>query len=198
MPPVLRLYFRSVATLDPSCYFPARSINMDTRQGSQSTASRAREIKAADGRDIGAGKRSATIRARRESEEQIPRQPEARSCRGDGQEEPPHAVAAIQNYSTQVSSKFRRNSLKTKKRCTRQVTHISRVSKWALATNHSFLVDTLAIRDALKSNEPNATITSDRHRLGAPLTVEFPPSAQIYPQLAFAVPALSAMMGRTK
>jgi hypothetical protein len=69
MSPVLRLYFRSVATLSPSCYFPARSINMDTRQGSQSTASRAREIKPADGRDISAGKCSAANRAPREGHE---------------------------------------------------------------------------------------------------------------------------------
>jgi hypothetical protein len=52
-----------------SCYFPARSINMDTRQGSQSTASQAGEIKRAVGRDFSAGKRSAASRAQRERRE---------------------------------------------------------------------------------------------------------------------------------
>ena len=78
----------------------------------------------ADGRDISAGKRStATLRAsgrgraRRESEEQIPRQPEAGFCRDDRQEEPQHAIASIQIYSTHVSSNFPANSLKTNDWC---------------------------------------------------------------------------------
>ncbi len=78
----------------------------------------------ADGRDISAGKRSAATlrasgrgRAQRESEEQIPRQPEAGSCRDDRQEEPPHAIGVTQIYSTHVSSKFPANSLKTNDGC---------------------------------------------------------------------------------
>jgi hypothetical protein len=100
MPPVLRLYFRSVAAIALSCYFPARSINMD-------------RFFPADGRDISAGKRlAATLRAsgrgraRRESEEQIPRQLEPRFCRDDRHDEPQHAIAAaIRRQGSQVDAR---------------------------------------------------------------------------------------------
>ena len=111
MSPVLRLYFRSVATLAPSCYFPARSINMDRSfppmGGTSVQASvRQRPFVPQGGAEHGA-------RAKR----QIPRQPEAGLCRDDRQEEPPHAIGAIQIYSIHVSSKFPANSLKTNDRC---------------------------------------------------------------------------------
>ena len=71
-----------------------------------------------------AGKRSAATlrasgrgRARRESEEQIPRQPQAGLCRDDRQEEPQRTIDSIQIYSIHVSSKFHANSLKTNDRC---------------------------------------------------------------------------------
>jgi hypothetical protein len=78
---------------------------------------RAGEIKRAVGRDLSAGKRSTASKARRESEEQIPRQPEAGFCRDDRAEAPQRAITAIQIYSQHVSSKFPANSLKTKDRC---------------------------------------------------------------------------------
>ncbi len=131
--------FAQSRRLPPSCYFPPRSINMDTRQGSQSTASRAREIKPADGRDLSAGKRSAASRARRERHDSRTEPPARASAdnriRIVTPSEPalaptsfPPSLLPWPPLSHQITrhtlpSKFRRISLKTKKSGTHKVTH---------------------------------------------------------------------------